>query len=313
MSRRARFTFRIVVRLFVLALSVAALGSACTPPSSRKWLNDLMCRKNLLFMRFAMSLYAGDNNNHDDIEVYRRAGYLISDTNFFQRYAVSWRYSRDGIHPVCPTAPRSQTQGYEGRPPSGRISFGYFASLWEKQPGHAGKRHVLMSDGQILLIPETKFHALTNETNFLQKLFEGDPDFASCQESALTAGAADGRLDVVTNLVSHATRASIDQALIAAAEGGKLEIVQTLLARGAGVHVLKKGWSRGNLGETALMRAAESNHLEVARLLIEHGADVNAAEGRALWYATFHHYTNLVELLKASGATGFKSPLRPVR
>lgn len=304
----ARFA---AVFLAIGLLLLVGLQTVRNISHSKQSLNDLMCRKNLTFLRLPLSLYAGDSGLTDS-QAYWQAASLMSDTNFLQRYQMRWRFSRDGIHAACPLSPWSEVESYEGRRPTERVSLSYFASVWEKKPYHDGKRHVLMSDGRAILIPEAKFAILTNEVEFLNRLVVRDPDFDATEAHLLIAAAEAGRDDILAQLTNFPSQQSLNQALIAAAERGQTNTLKLLIGKGAQIEAKKQGWSVDGLPETALMRAAANGHFEAVRILIEHGADVHASEGRALCYATIHRHTNIVELLRVKGATTFRSIFHPV-
>jgi len=51
-----------------------------------------------------------------------------------------WRFSRDGLCPVCPAAPKNETQTYEGRISSGKVPNGSYPIIWDKKPYHLGNK-----------------------------------------------------------------------------------------------------------------------------------------------------------------------------
>ena len=89
--------------------------------------------------------------------------------------------------------------------------------------------------------------------------------------------------------------------LFQAARDGNMQAVQTALANGADVNVVKI-----TDGVTALMMASQNGHTEVVKLLLEEGADVNAkrtSDGvSALLAASRKGHTDIVRLLLDKGA-----------
>jgi ankyrin repeat protein len=132
------------------------------------------------------------------------------------------------------------------------------------------------------------------------KLFEavqvGDVKLA---EALLDAGAEVNRRDAdgITPLMQAARgrRPNISDP----APTDHPEVVELLIKRGADVN------AKTDSGFEALFWAARYGHVRTAKVLIDHGADVNAKDQHGLtalkWAAT-NKQTNMIELLKASGA-----------
>lgn len=110
--------------------------------------------------------------------------------------------------------------------------------------------------------------------------------------------------DIVEILIkAGADSYALDEALRNAARSGNKDIAQFLIMSGANVNA-RDG---ANGGLTVLMSAVLYKGTEdVVRLLIEQGADVNAKDYdgiTALNYATSYGTRDVVELLRAAGAT----------
>ena len=89
--------------------------------------------------------------------------------------------------------------------------------------------------------------------------------------------------------------------LMLAVRRGQTDRVRELLAAGASTDIQDTRHQN-----TALIWASWQNRLEIARLLIEAGADVSIKNKRgrnALWHANRRRHTDIVNLLKANGAT----------
>jgi hypothetical protein len=127
----------------------------------QKTLDEMACFKNVVQIKSALRIYAADNRL-EDRQVYEEAGTLLAKEDFCRIRAAHWRFSRDGIFPACPASPRSETQSYMGRKSSDVIWSDPFPVVWEKKPYHDNKRHVLLSDGKIVLMSEPEFRALGN-------------------------------------------------------------------------------------------------------------------------------------------------------
>ena len=97
--------------------------------------------------------------------------------------------------------------------------------------------------------------------------------------------------------------------LSAAAESGQTNLVKHLLAAGADVNAKSAVDLFGKI-RTPLMAAAEGGWAEIVPGLLQAGADVNASvEGRtALDFAMENQYTDVVNLLRAAGASLSSSP-----
>ncbi len=94
-------------------------------------------------------------------------------------------------------------------------------------------------------------------------------------------------------------------ALIAAAHLGHVEVVKALIAGKAPLdRVNNLNWTA--LIESIVLGDGGPNHMETLRTLVDAGADVTLADGngvKPLAMATRRSYTEMVEILKAAGAT----------
>ncbi len=135
---------------------------------------------------------------------------------------------------------------------------------------------------------------------------------ASCNLTALTAVASDGKPDMVSFLLSAGADVNIvstkgvtgdETALAGAAKAGHIEIMQTLLAAHADVH---------KRGDAALFAAISGGQVEAVRILLAAGANANARDPLGGPYATplalaeagggNDHSTAILDLLRERGA-----------
>lgn len=173
--------------LAVCAVLYAILMGVCYV-QVRPVLHRTMCLKNLVQFGFHLRLYAGDHGE----ETFRNTGFLIQDTNFFQKaYLLRWRFSRDGINPACPASLRDEINSYEGIQSPTLILTNSSPIAWEKYPYHQGRRHVLFFDGHVALVSEPEFQATSNSL----ATFRTGIEIRLVDEAAFTPGTT----EAVTN------------------------------------------------------------------------------------------------------------------
>lgn len=161
-----------VLLVLAFCLTFAAVFLSVARCRVARTANPIICSKNLAEIRLALMLYATDIRMQAD-QVYAHAGWLIAQTNFNMKYAynkersvTTWRFSRDGVFPACPEAPASETESYTGLKSTNRNLENGSLVVWEKGLYHEGSRHVLFFDGHVELVPEAKFHFLTNPASY---------------------------------------------------------------------------------------------------------------------------------------------------
>ena len=130
----------------------------------------------------------------------------------------------------------------------------------------------------------------------------GFADFLDGRQDKLVSAAWHGDLFKVKFWMALGAKADVSRhgapPLVAAAWAGNTDLVTFLLDKGASVN------GQDKCGNTALSLAAGRGHLSIVQSLLSRGADPNIrGEGSPLWNAQSREDTQMIEVLKAAGAS----------
>ena len=131
--------------------------------------------------------------------------------------------------------------------------------------------------------------------------------------TALIGAAANGRTDIVRELLAHGAKLEMgndlgNTALHVAASFGNVKTVKLLMEKGAAIE------ARNDYGWTPLMFAAQCGSVATAKELLSRGAQLNAVNAggySALGIAEDHQCTGMIAFLKQMGAKPFRETNMP--
>ncbi len=144
--------------------------------------------------------------------------------------------------------------------------------------------------------------AYSGNTSVVEYLLNRGADIGD--GAALVIASEKGYIEIVKLLLTAGASVSDGVAFITAVVHGQIEVVKLLINAQVDVNIIVDIYPFGVM--SALIMAAGNGNVEIVKLLINAGADVNIENhggSLALMWASYCGHTEIVEILKAAGAT----------